>query len=195
MPPGYQEGMSDFNEGELRAISILVRRVADHCREDTIGALMYTGAFRQLEDDGHAVVALARKLDAHLPFRRSVSIVAVRDGKVLVVSSRKWGGFSLPGGKIDPGETPEEAARREFLEETGCEVSGLTMLTRIEHAPTAKDPDRNQWDCYCFRGEIGDQQPHQNEEGTVPKWATPAEVRSESLYRELTRSILDLAGL
>lgn len=127
--------------------------------------------------------------------RRSVSIVAARDGKVLVVSSRRWGGFSLPGGKIDPGESPEEAAKREFLEETGCEVSDLVLLEAVEHAPTAKDPDPTRWLCYCFRGSVGDQEPQQNEEGTIPRWTTPEEIRSASLYRALTLRILDLAGL
>lgn len=32
------------------------------------------------------------------------------------------------GGKMEPGETPEEAARREVREEFGCEVEGLTQV-------------------------------------------------------------------
>lgn len=34
----------------------------------------------------------------------------------------------FPGGKIDTGETPEQAVRREVLEETGCEAVGVEQL-------------------------------------------------------------------
>lgn len=189
--------MSEFSDGELRALAVLVRHAAKNCGggEDTIGAIMYTGAFHQLPDPDEAVVALARKIDAHLPYRRSVSIVAKRNGQVLVVSSRKWGGFSLPGGKIDPGETPDQAAVREFREETGCEIVDLKPLGEIEHNPVAQDPDRNKWLCRCYVADIGDQEPRQNEDGTIPRWATPDEIRESSLYRSLTVRILEWAGL
>ena len=36
--------------------------------------------------------------------------------------------FELPSGLVDPGETPEEAARRELLEETGFRAESLEAL-------------------------------------------------------------------
>lgn len=46
------------------------------------------------------------------------------DGKFLMVRhhTRSW---EMPGGRIEEGETPEEAAHREFLEETGFTVTLL----------------------------------------------------------------------
>ncbi len=35
------------------------------------------------------------------------------------------GKWNAPGGKTEPGESPEDCARREVLEETGLRVSGL----------------------------------------------------------------------
>ena len=43
------------------------------------------------------------------------------------------GYWEFPGGKIDPGETPAEAARRECLEETGLAVEIIGELDRVEH--------------------------------------------------------------
>lgn len=57
--------------------------------------------------------------------------VIVRDG--LVMAARKRAGLHLaglwefPGGKIEPGETPEECLRRELWEEFGvrCEIGSF----------------------------------------------------------------------
>jgi len=51
------------------------------------------------------------------------------DGRVLAVSRRDdptaWG---LPGGKVDPGETPMQAAGRELQEETGLTAKSLHQV-------------------------------------------------------------------
>ena len=50
--------------------------------------------------------------------------VVVRDGRVAVVHRPKYEDWTLPKGKLDPGEGFEEAALREVEEETGfrCEL-------------------------------------------------------------------------
>jgi lipoyl(octanoyl) transferase len=59
------------------------------------------------------------------PTLRTVSVVPVgADGRVLLLRrSEARGGFWQPvTGRIEPGESPEAAARRELLEETGADV-------------------------------------------------------------------------
>ena len=63
--------------------------------------------------------------------------VLIKDGKVLFIRRRGEtfaGLLSLPGGKIDYGETIEGAALREFQEETGIQANFTRHLATIpEH--------------------------------------------------------------
>lgn len=41
------------------------------------------------------------------------------------------GKFEFPGGKIEEGESCEQAARREFQEEVGCELNKISLFTHL----------------------------------------------------------------
>ena len=47
------------------------------------------------------------------------SVIAVKDGEILLQKRADNGLWGYPGGYLELGETPEESAKREFLEETG----------------------------------------------------------------------------
>lgn len=50
--------------------------------------------------------------------------------------SRHSGQFALPGGRVDAGETPEETARRELLEELGLDLGPESVLGLLDDYPT-----------------------------------------------------------
>jgi 8-oxo-dGTP diphosphatase len=63
---------------------------------------------------------------------RAAGGVVLRDGRVLVVHRPKYGDWTLPKGKLEPGESWEEGAAREVSEETGlrCDVGPEVGRTR-----------------------------------------------------------------
>ncbi|MGZ8513190.1 MAG: NUDIX domain-containing protein, partial [Candidatus Limnocylindria bacterium] len=58
------------------------------------------------------------------------------EGRILVVRSTYMGpGWMLPGGRVERGETPHEAAERETQEETGLEVAVDRLLLVEAYRP------------------------------------------------------------
>lgn len=54
-------------------------------------------------------------------------------GRVLIVRTTKWrGSWGVPGGKVEWGETLDAALRREFREEVGLELVGVTFALMQE---------------------------------------------------------------
>ncbi|BDG06671.1 lipoyl(octanoyl) transferase LipB [Anaeromyxobacter oryzae] len=91
----------------------------------------------------HLGAALGRvRVDAG-PDLRTVSVAAMaEDGRVLLLrrSAARGGFWQQVTGRIEPGETPEAAARRELHEETGADVPVVSLGYR--HA-FALDPSVN----------------------------------------------------
>ena len=64
----------------------------------------------------------------------AVSVAVVRDGRVLLVRRARppsQGLYAFPGGKVEAGETLEQAALRELKEETGLEAHDFQPVETI----------------------------------------------------------------
>ena len=59
---------------------------------------------------------------------RYVYIYAFKDGRIMMVRNIKRGGWEMPGGRVKRGENYEEAARREFTEETGHDIRIISSV-------------------------------------------------------------------
>jgi len=66
-----------------------------------------------------------------------VAAVVLRDGHVLLgrrrAEKQHAGWWEFPGGKIEPGETPEEALRRELAEEFCCASTVGSFIAQNSH--------------------------------------------------------------
>jgi 8-oxo-dGTP diphosphatase len=113
--------------------------------------------------------------------KAAVSLVEREDGRCLAVWNRRYHGWSLPGGKVESGETLEVAQARELEEETGMLTSERELVydgpTCVE---TATDRGRH---VYLFRVEATGE-PREMEAGSPVQWMTREEFLAASPFAE-----------
>ena len=111
--------------------------------------------------------------------RDTVSSAVMVDGKVLLLKRPDAchsfpGMWSLVAGKIEPGETPEQAARREIAEETGLEVGEPDATTKPVHVREGKVL----WRVHPFLFRLDAVDPVLNDENEAFEWVSPEDIRS-----------------
>jgi len=69
-------------------------------------------------------------------------IIYNNEGKIFLMSSPKWKKWLIPGGRIEEGETEEDALRREIKEEMDIELENIFRFGEMIKRPSEdfKDP-------------------------------------------------------
>jgi 8-oxo-dGTP diphosphatase len=79
--------------------------------------------------------------------------VIVRDGEVVVVHRPRYDDWSLPKGKLEDGESPEEGALREVQEETGLRCRLERELDDDRYTDRKGRPKHVRWWLMAVEGE------------------------------------------
>jgi len=83
----------------------------------------------------------------------------IRNGSRVLIARRPPGDrlagkWEFPGGTVEPGETPEQALRRELAEELGIDASVGASLGSVEHRSVDTDVHLSLYEVTGFSGDI-----------------------------------------
>jgi len=119
--------------------------------------------------------------------------VVLHEGRVLLVHRPRYDDWTLPKGKLDRGESFEDAALREVREETGLRCTLGRELGGTEYRDRKDRPKVVRYWLMGLAGEPGSFEP--NEEVDEVRWLAVEEAAAELTY-DRDREVLDgLSGL
>ena len=127
-----------------------------------------------------------------------VGAVLVRDGQMLAARRSAppelAGGWELPGGKVDPGETEEQAVVREVREELGIAVRPIHRLDGAE--PLGQRFTLHAW----LVEAIDETEPRPLEDHDLVRWLSAGELNdvgwlpADRPFLRQIREILEVSG-
>ncbi|MFC5583886.1 NUDIX hydrolase [Nitratireductor kimnyeongensis] len=120
----------------------------------------------------------------------AVSAAVIQGGCVLLVRRGRAparGLYAFPGGRMEAGETPEQAIARELLEETGLV---MTSATPYRDLVLHGDVDQQIFRLNVFRATVSPGTVMAGDDASEAGWYSPEEIATMSLT-DSTRTIVE----
>jgi A/G-specific adenine glycosylase len=163
MLPAGQGG--DFNEALMDLGATICTPSTPRCEQCPVSSACKA---RSLGRENSLPVKAPKK---KIPHRDIAAALIRRRGRILIDRRKPQGLlgglWELPGGKVEPGETPAQAVVREVREEVGLEVEVLEHLTSVDHAYSHFRITLHVYVCKALRGRARAIQPE------AVKWIRP----------------------
>lgn len=123
----------------------------------------------------------------------AVSVILKKDGRYLLVERAREPGkglFAFPGGRVEPGEKLEAAARRELREETGMSAGTLTLAAEYHLATKS-----GSFHLHVFSAETFEGTPIASDDAASVGWYAPIEMKAlpmpQSMHDMLSKLMRD----
>ncbi len=123
-------------------------------------------------------------------FRLSAAVFVEREGRILLLKRAVGalsGAWYIPGGAVDKGETPEQAALRELWEEAGLRPTGpLALIGLVPMHVYDRDSFQVVYACACAQGDVAISDEHAGH-----RWVDPREYRERYFGEEQLQRVAD----
>jgi 8-oxo-dGTP diphosphatase len=117
------------------------------------------------------------------------AVIKNEAGQLLLIKRRNEPGaglWSLPGGRIEPGETDQQAVVREVAEETGLQVTCGALLGSVERPGLADTVvDIRDYLAFAIGGELT-----AGDDAADARWVTPQETAALDAAGQLTGGLV-----
>lgn len=129
----------------------------------------------------------------------AASIAVFREGRVLLAQRGKapaLGLWSLPGGRIEPGEALQEAVLRELFEEVGVKAQVLGFVDHVEHIARDAAGEISAHAVICaYAGRWLAGEPQLSDEALAVQWVDPFNPPDVPMTRRLPEILARAAKL